>query len=195
MTKSNENKTNIWWRYVMLLMPRGCTDARCVGAAATGVERCGRVLATGTGGGTGAGGRAATSGTKVRWKPWTLWLWVDVIGPQTTKLLKLVEVLSLSASQNSNDIKHHCYILYSCHLAAICYLYCYLYQHDFSILFHICSCSNAVSTFNTLSHHTLPSDQNRLSSTNMRKLKCEAAWFLMLHAVNVLFYQCGWLVW
>ena len=50
-----------------------------------------------------------------------------------------------------------------CHLAAICYLYSFLHQHDFSSLFRICSCSNAVSTFNTLSHHTLPTDQNRLN--------------------------------
>ena len=87
----------------------------------------------------------------------------DVIGPQKTKLLKLVELLSLSGFQNLNDITHHCYILYSCHLAAICYLYSFLHQHDFSSLFGICSCSNAVSTFNTLSHHTLPTDQNRLN--------------------------------
>ena len=53
----------------IFVMPRGCTDARCVAAAATGVERCGRVVATGTGGGAGAGGRPATSGTKVRSKP------------------------------------------------------------------------------------------------------------------------------
>ena len=85
-----------------------------------------------------------------------------------TKLLKLVELLSLSGFQNLNDITHHCYILYSCHLAAICYLYSFLHQHDFSSLFHICSCSNAVSTFNTLSHHTLPTDQNRL---NIKKLE------------------------
>lgn len=92
----------------------------------------------------------------------------DVIRPQKTKLLELVELLSLSGFQNLNDITHHCYILYSCHLAAIYYLYSFLHQHDFSSLFHICSCSNAVSTFNTLSHHTLPTDQNRLNIKHKR---------------------------